>query len=155
MIRRSPRAMLLGLLVLLGLLQVLPADRTNPQSDPNANWLLKTTPSVHVQQLLIRACFDCHSDQTRWPWYSTLNPAGWIIADDVQQGRRDLNFSRWAEMDRARALSRLQDICELLTREQMPPALYRLAHAGARLNPQETAAVCAWTQEERARQGQP
>lgn len=102
-----------------------------------------------VQVLLRRACSDCHSEETRWPWYSRIAPVSWLVARDVRHGRSDLDFSRWST-DPAREptpLQRLRWICRDIRREIMPPRLYLLAHPEARLSEQEEDRICAWTED--------
>jgi hypothetical protein len=89
-----------------------------------------------VEVLLRTACYDCHSGETRWPWYSRVSPVSWIIASDVQHGRSNLDFSRWSiDPDREPTpVQRLKWMCRDIREKIMPPRLYRLAHAGARLS---------------------
>ncbi len=97
--KKSLRAMLLGgagCLVLaaagFGLLQLVPYGRnhTNPPVAAEPAWA-----SAQTRALAVRACFDCHSNETTWPWYSNVAPVSWLIQRDVDEGRRRLNFSEW------------------------------------------------------------
>lgn len=102
-----------------------------------------------VQVLLRRACSDCHSDKTRWPWYARIAPISWLVARDVQRGRSNLDFSRWSTdpVREPTPLQRLRWICRDIQQEIMPPRLYRLAHPEARLSEQEQDRICAWTED--------
>lgn len=104
-----------------------------------------------VMSTLRLACFDCHSNETRWPWYSSLPGASWAIERDVTAGRGQLNFSRWAEYNPFDRASLLDKACELATERQMPLLPYRLLHTEARLSASDIAALCAWTETEAAR----
>ena len=105
-----------------------------------------------VLSTLRRACFDCHSDNTRWPWYSTLPGAFWLMRNDVSRGRGQLNFSRWSQYNRFDRADLLDKVCEKATTRDMPLWQYRILHRDARLDDPEVAALCAWGREEAARQ---
>lgn len=101
----------------------------------------------HVETLLRKACYDCHSGETRWPWYSRVSPVSWLIARDVQHGRSDLDFSHWST-DPYREPTpdqRLRWMCEDVREGSMPPRLYRLAHPEARLSEEDRDAICVWS----------
>ncbi len=112
----------------------------------------KTNPPVtadvgappDVAPLLRRACYDCHSHETRWPWYATVAPVSWLVVHDVNDGRRELNFSTWDAYDRARRRKKLAKSIDELDEGEMPPWYYTLMHGEARLSDGERAAVRAW-----------
>jgi Haem-binding domain len=116
----------LGLLGAALVLQVLPigAPRTNPPVEQDANW-----PNARARELAVGACYACHSNQTRWPAYSYVAPAKWLVTRDVTEGREALNFSTWGE-DSGEA----DDAAETVADHSMPPIQYRLLHAEARLS---------------------
>src|SRR5687768_3196068 len=97
--------------VFLGLQFVRPA-RTNPSVDQTQtiNAHLKITPPVAA--ILDRSCHDCHSNSTRWPWYSNVVPASWFLVDHVNEGRQHLNFSEWGKLDKRQADKKLEEMCE-------------------------------------------
>jgi len=104
-----------------------------------------------VMSTLRRACFDCHSNETRWPWYSALPVAAWLVERDVRNGRGQLNFSRWAEYNVFDRADLLDKACELGTTRDMPLWQYRIVHPEARLNEADIATLCGWTRREAAR----
>lgn len=126
---------------LLLVAQFIPVDRTNPpvQSDVSA------PPAV--KDVLVKACYDCHSHQTRWPWYSRIAPVSWWIAGHVHDGRQDLNFSRWPTFDFVSQELILREIDEQVSRGTMPLRSYRLGHPAARLSPAERDLLLAWARE--------
>ncbi len=91
--------------------------------------------SPATRALVARACFDCHSNEVRWPWYSNVAPVSWLVLRDVQVGRDELNFSEW---DRQRG-DEASEAAETVRDGEMPPAIYRLTHPSARLNAEERA----------------
>ncbi len=137
-----------ALLVLFAAAQLIRPDRTNPPVNPAS--ALQAAPPV--QAIFDRSCRDCHSDRTVWPWYSQVAPVSWLVADDVKEGRGELNFSRWSEYPRDRARRKLSKICEEVRGGDMPLWYYTPMHAGTKLSAAERDAVCQWTQAELARQ---
>lgn len=109
----------------------------------------QVTPEV--RGLIERACQDCHSERTRYPWYSYVAPISWFVWQDVAAGRERLNFSRWAEYSVARRERALSEIANQVQERKMPLQQYTLIHRDARLSDAEIAAIFRWTQAERAR----
>lgn len=103
----------------------------------------------HVDSLLRRSCYDCHSDETRWPWYARVAPASWLLVRDVRHGRSNLDFSRWS-VDTIReptSKQRLQWMCRDVRSGIMPPRMYTVMHPRARLTEPEIDTLCAWAQQ--------
>lgn len=100
-----------------------------------------------VDSILRAACFDCHSSETRWPWYSQVAPVSWLAVWDVRRGRSDLDFSSWSTdpVREPTPRQRLRWICEEADDEAMPPFLYRLLHPEARLTDGAKRTLCEWT----------
>lgn len=120
-------------------------------SDPAARVdAVARVPSA-VLTILHRACFDCHSDDTRWPWYSALPGAFWLMRNDVNRGRGQLNFSRWSQYDRFDRADLLDKACDRAASRAMPLWQYRILHPDARLDDADVAALCAWSRQEAAR----
>ena len=116
----------LTFLVLFLLIQLVPygKDITNPPVVEDAPWT-----SLQARQVALRACYDCHSNETIWPWYSRIAPISWLVYRDVQEGRSELNFSEWG-----RGEQEVEDIGEVIAKGEMPPLQYLLAHPEARLS---------------------
>jgi Haem-binding domain len=115
-------------LVVLGLVlvaQVVPygRDHSNPPIVAEPTWDSSTT-----RALAERACFDCHSNQTHWPWYSNVAPMSWLVQNHVDEGRRVLNFSEWSRGD-----AEAGEAAEAVRDGEMPPRSYVLLHPEARL----------------------
>jgi len=154
-VRRLIRWVLLALAAFLVVAQFVPVDRSNPPSDPRQSLATVSQPPAPVASALQRSCHDCHSNETRWPWYSRIAPVSWLVAHDVEEGRSHLNFSEWATLDNRRRLRRLEEVCEEITSGAMPDPKYVLLHPGARLAPDEITAICDWTRQEAARLAPP
>ena len=118
--------------------QFIPVDRTNPPIQTTV-----TAPTA-VRSLLRRACFDCHSNETRWPWYSRIAPVSWLTARHVRDGRKDLNFSQWPAFDFTAQSLILRGIEKQLAGNAMPPRSYKLGHPEARLTAAEREVLLEW-----------
>jgi len=132
----------LALFFLVGIIgiQLIPVDRTNPQSDP----ALEIEAPANVKAIFVRACYDCHSNQTRWPWYSAVAPMKWFIARDVKVGRQWLNFSEWQRYDEARK-EKLRAMIFKAVGLAMPLGTYVRFHPEARLSKEDKATIRQWT----------
>jgi hypothetical protein len=120
--------------------QAIPCRRTNPPASG------EMPAAAEVRAVLRRACYDCHSNETRWPWYSAVAPASWLVAHDVGLGRKELNFSEWASYYRATRRRKLEWIARKLRERSMAPARYRAMHPEARLSNGERAMLERWVQ---------
>ena len=125
------RMVLLGLgagVLLLAAIQLVPygRDHTNPPVGQEPDW-----PSPEVRSLAARACFDCHSNETAWPWYSSVAPVSWLVARDVSEGRHTLNFSDWSHPEEA------DEMAETVLEGEMPPFYYVWMHPSAALSDAE------------------
>ncbi len=120
-------------LLFFGLLQLVPYGRehTNPPVVKEPQW-----DSQQTRQLAQRACFDCHSNETAWPWYSNIAPVSWLVQRDVDDARLVMNFSDWD-----RYWIRADAITEVLQKGEMPPFQYILMHPEARLNAADKATL--------------
>ncbi len=99
---------------------------------------------AQIDALLTRACYDCHSNQTRWPWYSQVAPVSWLVAHDVTLGRKELNFSEWGSYYPQTRRRKLQWMGRVIREGSMPPWSYRLMHPRARLTGAERAMLDRW-----------
>lgn len=137
-------------LLFFGAQFVRPA-RTNPAGVAGQSLEEVSPPPAEVAKVLDRACMDCHSNRTRWPWYSNVSPLSWFVADHVEEGRRELNFSRWGRYTERDRASRLQAVCGTAREGYMPLQSYTLVHRGAALTPADVQALCDWAAAEEAR----
>lgn len=103
---------------------------------------------ANVESILKRSCYDCHSNHTVWPWYSSIAPASWLLTDDVEVGRKKMNFSEWTSLSDAKKEARLNEICEEIRSDEMPLPPYLLLHGDAKLTPEEKDILCAWAEAE-------
>jgi Haem-binding domain len=126
-----PRWIVLSGLVCLVLgvaIQFIPVETTNPPVERD----IPTSPAVKA--VLRRACYDCHSNETGWPWYSQIAPISWLLARDVQEGRAELNFSTWNQYSTQQHVKKLQESWKEVSEWEMPPWYYLPAHREAQLS---------------------
>lgn len=90
------KRVMIAALIVLAVSQVFQPARTNPAIDPKREIHSNLPVDTHVAATLARACNDCHSNRTLWPWYSHVAPASWLVVSDVNRGRKALNFSEWS-----------------------------------------------------------
>ncbi len=141
------KMVLLALVVFLIGIQFFQPERTNPPVIPSRALSSHVAIPKNVQASLMRSCGDCHSDQTTWPWYSHVAPVSWMVVDDVNQGRRHMNFQDWeAQPSPKQANDVLADVCKEIRQNAMPPFTYRIAHKNVKLTQPESDAICAWSQ---------
>jgi len=124
------RFLLIVLFVMLAVglgIQAVPYGRqhTNPPVVAEPNW-----DDPQTRALTARACFDCHSNETVWPWYSNVAPISWLVQRDVDEGRRTLNFSEWN-----RAQKEARESAKTVREGEMPPWIYSIRSSEARLSP--------------------
>jgi hypothetical protein len=142
MFRALRWAAVIVIVAFAGAQAVRPA-RTNPPSPAGASLLAKAPPDV--ARILERACRDCHSNDTRWPWYSNIAPASWLLVDHVNHGREHFNYSEWATYDEDEQDKVLGSICSLTRKGRMPLPSYLLIHRDARLAAPDVTALCRWS----------
>ncbi|MBP1624273.1 MAG: hypothetical protein H6Q07_2293 [Acidobacteria bacterium] len=113
----------------------------------------KTNPTVRadisadpdIKLILKRACYDCHSNETVWPWYSNVAPASWLLANDVSGGRQKLNFSEWGNFSGERQSQMLNEIGEEVESAGMPLWYYSIFHSESKLTREERNQIKKWT----------
>ncbi|MBE0539203.1 MAG: heme-binding domain-containing protein [Ignavibacterium sp.] len=126
---------LIAVVVILIGIQFIPVERTNPPviSDINA--------PAEVKVILKKACYDCHSNETNWAWYTKVAPSSFLAAKDVNDARKHLNFSEWNVNKEAKYK---EEIWDEIREEQMPPWQYKIFHSEAKLTPEEKNLLRNW-----------
>jgi hypothetical protein len=140
------RWLLPAVVVVLLAIQVFRPARTNPAVDAKRGITASVEVPIAVAAIFDRACNDCHSNQTVWPWYSSVAPVSWLVAHDVNEGRREMNFSEWSGYEAEKLGKLRKEICEEVSEGEMPGFIYTLMHAEAKLTDSDIREVCRWTQ---------
>lgn len=124
-------------LVLAGM-QLVRCDHTNPPVTADIQ------ASPEVESILRRACYDCHSNETRWPWYSQVAPVSWLVARDVRDGRKHLNFSEWGKKSETVRGKKQLEAGQQVAIGEMPMSIYVPLHGEAKLSDADKAALARW-----------
>jgi len=129
-----------GIVVVVALIavQFVPLDTTNPAVEQDI------PASPEVKAILRRACYDCHSNETVWPWYSRIAPVSWLIVRDVQEGREELNFSTWNRYTTQEQVKKLKESWEEVEEGNMPLWFYLAIHRDVRLTEADRALLRQW-----------
>lgn len=128
--------------------QLFPPTRTNPSTDPARTIHASFSIEPAVTSVIARACNDCHSNLTVWPWYSRVAPISWLVAGDVKRGRKALNFSDWQSLNPEKQQEILPEICKEAADRDMPTEEYILMHPHAKLTSTEVQSICTWAHSE-------
>jgi hypothetical protein len=135
------------------LAQLYRPTMTNPPVDPGRTIQVHAQVPPQVDSILRRSCYDCHSNETRYPWYSKMAPSSWLLSSDINEGRQNVNFSNWAAYDPARAAKKLGGIAKEVQGGDMPPWYYLPLHPPAKLSAADKQTVVSWAKSEQARIG--
>jgi hypothetical protein len=134
----------LGLIVI----QLLPGNHlSNPPVIPSHTIEAGLEVPAPVATILKNSCNDCHSHETRWPWYARVAPVSWVLERDVERARRAMDLSEWTQQAGARpgvAMGTLMAACAGVEAQRMPPAAYRQMHPQARLSGAQVETLCEW-----------
>ena len=145
---------IIGVCVLAAAQFIRPA-KTNPAADPSQSVESRLQVTPQVTAILDRSCYDCHSNKTRWPWYSNVAPVSWFVISHVNEGRQNMNFSEWGRYNQRDTDGLLKQICREVTSGGMPLSSYTPLHPGSTLSAADVKTLCDWSNTERARQTAP
>ncbi len=124
----------IALLMILLVLQFFQINKTNPEIKPAEDFLVINKTEASTAKLLKDACYDCHSHETKYPWYTNVVPLSWWIKKHIVKGREELNFSTWATYSAKKADHKLEESIEMLEEKKMPLKSYVIAHSEAKLS---------------------
>lgn len=124
-------------IIVIGI-QFIPVDRSNP---PVTEEIIAPEK---VSIILETSCYDCHSNETNWPWYAYVAPVSFFVAGDVNTARKHLNFSEWDKYDEKRRSKKLDGVMELVEKGVMPLSSYTFLHSDAKMNPEKVKVIKDW-----------
>ncbi len=119
-------------------IQFVDVDRTNPPATGDIK------APAEVKSILKHSCYQCHSNETEWPWYSYVAPISWLIESDVKEGREHLNFSEWENLRSKKKDEKKDEIWEQISKSEMPPSTYTFIHTNARLELLQQRVIKKW-----------
>ena len=131
---------LILLVVFVGI-QFIPTERNQTNAGFESDFLLVNNTPENIRVLLQTSCYDCHSNNTAYPWYNKIQPIAWFLEDHIKEGKKELNFNEWDAYSGRRKNSKLKSIISQIEDEEMPLLSYTLAHRDAILSPSEKTLV--------------
>ena len=132
------------LLVVFAIAQFFRPEKNEGDLTSVNAFIAETNPPKDVQEILKNTCFDCHSSNTRYPWYSNITPVNFWLADHVKDGKKHLDFSNWNSYELKRKEHKMDELHEEVAKGEMPLNSYTWTHADARLTPEQIEAVVTW-----------
>ncbi|MDO5615048.1 MAG: heme-binding domain-containing protein [Cruoricaptor ignavus] len=129
------------------MLQFFQIDKTNPPVNKGVDFLSVKNPPENIATNIRNACYDCHSNETKYPWYSTVQPVAWLLKNHIDEGRRELNFSTFATYEPKRQARKLEESAEMIENGKMPMDSYLITHADARLSDAQKAELVNYFKE--------
>ena len=120
--------------------QLVPIDRENPPVES------EVSAPEEVREVLERACYDCHSNESRWPWYGYIAPTSWLVAYDIDEARDHMNFSTWNQYDEDEQIDMIEEVWEEVEEGEMPPFFYTPLHPPAQLDENDRAELRVWSE---------
>jgi len=138
------RILFIFIVAALVLAQFFSIDKTNPTSDKSSDLLSIEKPSAEVAQILHSSCYDCHSNETVWPWYSNVAPISWIVKKHVVEGRDHINFSEWGDYDQEDKGYAAEEMIEEIEDGEMPILGYDIPHPEAKLTQEKQEVLINW-----------
>ncbi|MEO6731934.1 MAG: heme-binding domain-containing protein [Ferruginibacter sp.] len=139
------KKILLGLLVLFIAMQFIRPAHNASNTVQAADMVTHFNTPSNVAGILSASCYDCHSSNTRYPWYANVQPIGWLLANHVKDGKGELNFSEFTTYSKRRQLSKLKSILNSIKDGSMPLSSYTLLHNDAKLSEDSKASLIQWT----------
>lgn len=138
------KKIVIGLVAIVVVMQFFRIDKENPTYDSNNDFIVIMNPSDQVNNILKNSCYDCHSFETKYPWYTNVAPVSWWVKDHINEGRDELNFSAWGTYSDKRKDHKLEEVIELVDEGEMPLTSYTLAHSEASLSAEQQEALISW-----------
>lgn len=131
------KTIVLILLIAFIAIQFFPTERNESDVIPKTDFMLVNNPPENISTLLKESCYDCHSNNTEYPWYNKMQPVAWFLEDHIKEGKAELNFNEWENYSERRKNSKLKSIINQIKNDEMPLSSYTLIHRDAILSDAE------------------
>lgn len=132
------------LLVAFVVMQFFTINKTNPKVEKAKDFIAIATPPADIEKMIRSACYDCHSNETVYPWYSNLAPVSWWLEDHIEEGRSHLNFSEWGNYEEDKANHKLHECEEEVEEKEMPLSSYTWSHGDAKFTDAQSDKLAKW-----------
>jgi len=142
--RKIVRLIFWSIIFVVVVIQFIPVDRSVPASDPNNDFLVAVETPASIKNLMTAACYDCHSYQTKYPWYAYIAPVSLWLQGHIDEGREHLNLSEWANYDAERRDHNLEEMVENVSKGLMPLNSYLKLHQEAHLTEDQRKELTDW-----------
>lgn len=139
----------LGLLLVFVVMQFIRPEKNVSSDDHLAQFILETNPSEDVRAILKGSCYDCHSNHTVYPWYNSIAPVSYWMADHIRHGKGELNFSDWDAYGPRKKIRKLEEVAKTVKSGEMPLEEYTWTHSEAKLSKEQRQAIVAWAERTR------
>lgn len=133
-----------AILAFLIVAQFFRIDKTNPTIDITKDFIAISNPNEEVKRILKASCYDCHSNETKYPWYTNVAPVSWMVKNHINEGRKHLNFSVWGTYDLKKLDHKLEECVDEVKEGEMPMSAYSLFHNEAILSEAQKAVLVDW-----------
>jgi cytochrome c553 len=130
--------------IVLVIIQFFRPDKNISSKTPNTDFLVSTQAPETIAAMINTSCYDCHSNNTNYPWYAEVAPISWMIANHVEEGKEELNFSEWSTFSEKRKKKKIKEMIDELEEKEMPLAGYLLMHSEAKLSEAQTEELLTW-----------
>ena len=140
------KKILIALLVVLVIAQFFSPDKNTGDTKDLTAFLEETNPNEEVKAILKNTCFDCHSSNTVYPWYSKITPVNYWMAEHVEDGKKHFDVSKWSDYSNKKKDHKLEELAEEVERKNMPLESYTWAHSEANLSKAQIEAVSKWVE---------
>ncbi len=140
----------LALLVIFIAIQFYRPEKNLAQGDHTEIFLAETNPALELRAVLEETCYDCHSNNTIYPWYNNIAPISFWLANHVKDGKKHLNFSEWDSYSVKKKDHKLEEVIEMIEDGEMPLKEYTWTHENARLTSEQREAIVAWAKKTRS-----
>lgn len=144
------KKILIAVLAVLVIIQFIKPKKNSSVADTPNDIFAHYQATDNIKQLVHTACYDCHSNNTAYPWYAEIQPVAWWLADHVKEGKSELNFSEFATYTPKKGEHKLEELVKMLKEGEMPLKSYTLIHAEARLTAEQVAELSNWAEQLRA-----
>lgn len=135
------------LLLVFIAMQFYQPKNNQAQGNHTASFLVETNPPQNVRLILRESCYDCHSNNTEYPWYNNIAPVSYWLADHVTDGKKHLNFSDWKNYSAKKKDHKLEEVAEMIEEKEMPLKEYTWTHEKARLSEEQRKSIIEWAEQ--------
>ena len=137
---------IIAIILLVGFvgIQFIPTPRNQSDSVPSTDFMLVNNVPENIQRKLQVSCYDCHSNNTKYPWYNKVQPVAWFLEDHIKEGKAELNFNEWDSLSTRRKTSKLRSIIKQIENGEMPLDSYTFIHRDAKFSEAEAEEIINW-----------